>query len=176
MSNLLFTSDLHFGHENIVEFRNEVHGTNFRDATDMNEWLVASWNSMVRPRDTVWVLGDVVWGNENLKWLKELNGSKKLILGNHDLERGHYYLKGYMKYFDEIYGVKKKYGFVMTHVPVHPNELQYRSWRNNVHGHIHHKDKMLESPQYINVNVDVRDGFPVTLDRLRMELGDEFSI
>lgn len=176
MSNVFFTSDLHFGHESIVDFRRSVHGQDFQDAEDVNIWLMDRWNARVRPKDLVWVLGDVVWGNENLKWLDTLNGTKNLILGNHDLEKGHYFLKGYMSKFKEIYGVKKKYGFVMSHVPIHPNELAYRSWKTNVHGHIHHKEKMLEEPEYINVNVDVNSGFPLTLEEIRERIKDGAEI
>jgi len=173
MSNVFFTSDLHFGHDNLLEFRREVHNNAFPSyIEDMNQWLIEKWNSRVRPRDTVWVLGDVAWGDENLHYLAQCNGTKNLILGNHDLERGDSKLANYQREFEYIGGVKKKYKFVMSHCPIHPLELEHRNWTNNVHGHIHHFDRCLPEPTYINVNVDVNKGLPLSLDEIRKKIGD----
>ena len=168
-SQVFITSDLHIGHENLVEFRNQVHGTSHVDRNDMNQWLLAGWNSEVRPKDHVWVLGDVAWTKEDLELLDSMNGHKHLVLGNHDTERSTMGINEYLPYFESIHGCVKKYGFVMTHVPIHPQELAYR-WTHNVHGHIHHKERIIDDPRYINVNLDVRSGFPVKLDDLREEI------
>ena len=173
MANVFFTSDLHFGHENLVTFRNSVHKQGFTCSDDVDEWLIERWNSRIRKRDDiVWVLGDAAWGYDNFHHFARLNGTKKLIMGNHDLEKGNYNIgfKRMMAEFDEVYGVKKKYGFVMSHCPIHPNELEYRNWHTNVHGHIHHIEKCLGEPKYINVNVDVNNGFPLTLDEIREKI------
>ncbi len=57
----------------------------------MNEMLVANWNSVVKPDDHVYHLGDFCFGNvEKWNWCLEpgrLNGHIHLILGNHDPER-----------------------------------------------------------------------------------------
>ena len=53
-----FTSDLHFGHANIIEYS----GRPFRDVDHMNRALIERWNALVQPADTVWVLGDVAMG------------------------------------------------------------------------------------------------------------------
>lgn len=170
---IYFTSDLHFGHETIVDFRRKVHGQDFQDVNDVNEFLIERWNSVVRsPNDIVWVLGDAAWGYDNFHHFARLNGRKRLIMGNHDMERGNYKIgfKRMMAEFEEIYGMKRKYGFIMSHAPIHPNELQYRNWKTNVHGHIHHFEKCLEEPMYINVNVDVNKGFPLSLEEIREKI------
>jgi len=77
-----FTSDLHFGHRNIIEYC----GRPFADVEEMNAALVARWNAIVGPADTVWVLGDVALGriSETLPLVGRLAGVKRLAPGNHD--------------------------------------------------------------------------------------------
>ena len=57
----------------------------------MNEALVNNWNSVVKPEDHVYHLGDFCFGNvEKWNWCLEpgrLNGHIHLILGNHDPDR-----------------------------------------------------------------------------------------
>lgn len=165
-----FTSDLHFDHYNFTEFRGGIHGTYFTDVEDMNLWIVANHNHVVRKKDDiVWILGDVSWTEHGLEYLKLMNGRKRLILGNHDTEKSNFQIDKYLPYFEQIHGVSKKYGMVMTHVPIHEQELAYR-WKINVHGHIHHKERCIEDPRYINVNIDVRRGFPTSLEDIREEV------
>ena len=168
-SQVFITSDLHLGHANLREFRNEVHNKSFSETSDVDQWLLAQWNSVVRHKDIVWVLGDVAWSKSDLEWLALMNGHKKLVLGNHDAEGRGMSIDDYLPYFESVHGCIKKYGLVMTHVPIHPQELAFR-WTTNVHGHIHHMDRCLPKPNYINVNVDVRGGFPVKLDDIREEI------
>lgn len=84
MSNLFFTSDLHFGHKNIIKFCNRP----FSSVEEMNDGLVARWNDVVKPNDTVWVLGDFAFTNiDHIKEILErLNGNIHMVLGNHDHE------------------------------------------------------------------------------------------
>lgn len=77
-----FTSDTHFGHKRIIELCNRP----FNDVHHMNEMLIANWNDMVAPGDTVYHLGDVALGPW-VEWhniLTRLNGYKILVVGNHE--------------------------------------------------------------------------------------------
>lgn len=77
-----WTSDLHFGHENIIAYANRPFG----DVVDMEEKLIENWNCMVSSSDEVWIVGDFAMGqlSETLPVVKRLNGRKVLIPGNHD--------------------------------------------------------------------------------------------
>lgn len=81
------TSDSHFWHENILKYCNRPFGS----VEEMNEALVNNWNSVVKPDDHIYHLGDFCFGNvEKWNWCLEpgrLNGHIHLILGNHDPER-----------------------------------------------------------------------------------------
>lgn len=52
----------------------------------MNETLIHNWNSVVKPNDTVWHLGDFGFANINRlkEILRRLNGDKNFVYGNHD--------------------------------------------------------------------------------------------
>lgn len=80
-----FTSDLHFGHARLLEL-SVMRGAAFATVSEMKEALVANWNSVVAPEDTVWVLGDFdMHGKEaSLALVPCLKGTKILVSGNHD--------------------------------------------------------------------------------------------
>lgn len=78
------TADTHFGHASIIQNCNRP----FASVEEMDEALVERWNAVVHPRDTVWHLGDFGFADESRlsKLFHALNGTKRLILGNHDLD------------------------------------------------------------------------------------------
>ena len=81
--NIWFTSDLHFGHKNVIKFCNRP----FADIKEMGEKLIENWNSCVKENDIIFVLGDVFWFNDShsiKKVLNKLNGIIYIIPGNHD--------------------------------------------------------------------------------------------
>ncbi|QDM22737.1 metallophosphoesterase [Tardiphaga sp. vice154] len=78
-----FTGDTHFGHKGILEFSARP----FESIDEHNRALVDAWNSVVQPSDTVWHLGDFahrIDARRKASIFGKLNGSKHLILGNHD--------------------------------------------------------------------------------------------
>ena len=87
---IYFTSDTHFGHQNIAGKNVSRWKDGYRqyESTEtMNQALVKSFNQTVKPGDTVYHLGDWSFGGvENvLRFRKQLNcDSIHLILGNHD--------------------------------------------------------------------------------------------
>lgn len=81
-----YIADTHFGHSNILRFDHRP----FDDVYQMEEAMVMLWNAAVRKNDTVYILGDFCFGKADdwLQIVQQLNGTKVLIEGNHDL--GHY--------------------------------------------------------------------------------------
>ncbi len=103
----------------------------------MDEALIKNWNKVVKPGDIVYHLGDVAMGRyDNLSAIMaRLNGSKRLVVGNHDdipwLSRGGWFKKVMMwRMFPE-------YNMLLTHVPIHMAPPTFERGYTNVHGHIH---------------------------------------
>lgn len=83
MQKVFFTSDLHFGHENVLRFDNRP----FASVEEMDAELVRRWNAKVGKGDLVYVLGDLIWKSRNgdaHNLIRSLNGQIILIKGNHD--------------------------------------------------------------------------------------------
>lgn len=85
-----FTSDLHFGHVNILKYtpqrRTYLGLSDDADVTDMNEAIVELWNRQVDADDEVFIVGDVAMGlvHDTIRYVSRLNGTKHLVRGNHD--------------------------------------------------------------------------------------------
>lgn len=139
----------------------------------MNETIRDNWNKVIKPQDKIYHLGDVYFGgaskDENIKFLKSLNGHKRLILGNHDNGKDQVLQHCFEKI--DVWRMFPEYRLLLTHVPVHISTLN-KSGRNgqpdfqltNVHGHIHNR----ESPAgpYINVSVEMINYTPVSIEEL----------
>ncbi|NDW07360.1 metallophosphoesterase [Jiella pacifica] len=83
MIRTFFTADHHFGHEGVIR----MSGRPFASIDEMNRELVARWNAVVAPGDTVWHLGDFSYKMPIVdaeKIFRLLNGRKYLVVGNHD--------------------------------------------------------------------------------------------
>lgn len=169
MSNIYVISDTHFGHSNILKFKddegNHFRGDVFKDVSDMDEYMIRQWNSVVKPMDKVYHLGDVYFGRQDYadNILSRLNGHKRLILGNHDKGKDTVLLK----HFDKImlWRVFSEYSLLLSHVPQSLDVLKFRDREfRNVHGHIH--QRILPNKRYINVSVEVIGYKPVLLKDL----------
>lgn len=170
------TSDTHFNHENIIKYCNRPFGS----VEEMNETLIENWNSVVKPGDKVYHLGDVFMGDkEGFKKLwPRLNGQKRLIVGNYDdikfLSCGSFFKKvGMWRMFPE-------YQCVLTHVPLRLNpESVDHKYNYNLHGHLH--DLYVRHPngnkdtRYFNCCVEHHNFTPIhlqsTMEKVKMGYG-----
>lgn len=168
MPEIFLISDTHFGHNKILEFeptRRELGAT----IEEHNEALVDRWNSVVRPKDTVWHLGDVLFGREAFKYLARLNGIKKLVMGNHD----NYPVDLYLRHFRTVKAcVKLDNDFLLTHIPVH--ESQKHRFTANIHGHLHSRT-VPGDPFYVNVSCERIDFTPIPLHVVKRGLTPEVT-
>lgn len=155
MSNTFLISDTHFSHNGVVKFLCD-DGSKLRpwdNVEDMDEAMVDNWNTVVRPQDKVYHLGDVVINRKALKILSRLNGTKVLIKGNHDIFR----LEEYTPYFKDVRGSHKLENFILTHIPLHPDSVA-RWCDGNLHGHLH-SNRVMKTVhrQYEFLNYEVLD-------------------
>lgn len=174
MRNIFVVSDTHFNHENIIKFCNRPYAS----AKEMNEALVENWNSVVRPQDKVYHLGDVYMGGgfpreSTLRLLKSLNGHKRLILGNHDNGKDQILREAFEKI--DVWRMFPEFGLLLTHVPVHQSTLGEVRFQTgeikkpemlNIHGHIH-TNPSPDGP-YQCVCVEQIGYTPVNIEELRI--------
>lgn len=173
MSEVFVIGDTHFGHKNILTFKdsNGEMLRNFPSLEAMHDHIIERWVAVVRPQDKVYHLGDVAFTMESLDILRILPGHKRLVRGNHDL----FDTAVYMKYFEEIYGVRQINGAWLTHIPMHPGSL-FKA-KVNIHGHLHKNkvQKQFYSPEfdfmeedidplYFNASVECINYTPVALE------------
>ena len=125
------------------------------------DFLVAKHNAVVKPEDTLWMVGDAVYKNAK-EFLPQVaarfNGTKVLYRGNHDVVFTDEELK---QYFSEIVpegdGRTINLGDVtcwVTHYPTQGKEDMF-----NIVGHIHAAWKF--QLNMLNVGVDVHHFAPV---------------
>lgn len=175
---IFFTSDLHFEHNNIIQYCNRPFST----IESMNNMLINRWNNVVTSNDTVYVLGDIgCWYNKEYRSrvvnnIKQLNGTKMLIIGNHD----HAFDKEeLLTVFESIHerlvisvemSPDRTQKIVLDHFPLVSWDGQHHgSWQ--LFGHIHSvnnqssvKDRLCIG-QY-DVGVDNNNFTPVSLNEL----------
>lgn len=174
-------SDTHYNQLDILTFY-DFKGRRVRDfdnVEEMNERIIEGWNSVVKPNDIVYHLGDVFYDRTaehrtrfEKDW-KRFNGHKRLIVGNHDDVR---YLSGKDSegrwLFEKVMFWRKypEFGLIFSHVPLHESglysSLDFSKQLLNVHGHIH----SMESPEgpFKNVCVEVVNYTPVNIEELRI--------
>ena len=90
MKNTWVISDTHFNQATMLEFTDCAGKPprEFDNVDQMNEAMFDNWNDVISPTDTVYHLGDVLFGPDKVEWLEnnfaKLPGKKHLIMGNHD--------------------------------------------------------------------------------------------
>lgn len=136
MSKIFYIADTHFDHDAIISFDNRpfIFG-----AEEMNAALIKNWNGVVGKDDTVYILGDFCWSTAD-RWievLKQLNGNKELILGNHDLKNMPAKLKKMFQDIKEYKEIKDNgRDVVLCHYPIPCFKNHFYGWYH-LYGHVH---------------------------------------
>lgn len=176
--NTFLTADTHFGHAGVCRFLRD-DGTKLRpwdDPAEMDEIMVQRWNSVVKPTDKVYHLGDVVINRKSLSILHRLNGDKVLIRGNHDIFK----LEDYTRFFRDVRGCHVLDGMILTHIPVHEESLG--RFGVNIHGHLHYRRVVTRKhagatevidPRYHCVSVEHTDYTPIALEVVKERIINE---
>lgn len=169
-NDIWFISDTHWQHENILKFC-PSRAERWDTVKEMNEAMIDNWNSVVKPQDKVYHLGDVTFGNKddyvnNIH--PRLNGKKRLIVGNHDpiqfiANKGIFQKVMLWRVWSD-----PEYPFLFTHVPVHNSSIVSRVGCENainVHGHIHENPS--PSEQHFCVCVEQINFTPIHIEDLK---------
>ena len=177
-----FTSDHHFGHQNILKFMSDTR--KFANTDRMGEVLVKNWNAAIGHEDEVFVLGDFAYKEREFQnIMPRLNGKKWLVVGNHDPHfktvakgdllsaRGYLRALGFEDVFlnasIEISGIGK---VMLSHFPYWPAkpeetpayDLRYEELRPLrgehvllMHGHVHSKTIAIKDDNGLMLDIGV---------------------
>ncbi|HTF69015.1 MAG TPA: metallophosphoesterase family protein [Edaphobacter sp.] len=167
MRKQFFTSDTHFGHENIIKFCNRP----FANVAEMNEAMIERWNAVVGEKDVVYHLGDFacrIKPDEVAEIASRLNGYIYFLTGNHDDETHRAFNRGHLPNFSllplyyeaEIEGQK----IVMCHYGM-------RTWHHDLRGtwHLYGHSHAGLPPlgKSCDVGVDAWDFTPIEFSALK---------
>ena len=169
-----FTSDTHFNHANIIKFCNRP----FKDVEQMNDVMIANWNSVIGKDDTVFHLGDFCLGGaaEWTKILDRLNGKIYLIMGNHDLKN---IRQGFISRFEHVamqmhikVGKQRIY---LCHYPFLCFEGSYKDvWQLFGHVHTRRSNSGIDAgrlqylyPTQYDVGVDNNNYAPISFEQVK---------
>lgn len=170
--NTYISSDHHFHHLRICEYCDRP----FYDIDEMNSFLISKWNSIVKPDDHVYYLGDFGLARpEKLMPIRgKLNGIWKLFLaGNHDRtsmvnipELAETIIKysPTKRYEIELDGIP----FVMSHCPI---QRDFKDDRIYLFGHTH-STLTKENPNVNNIHIgcDAWDYGPCSIEQIKKML------
>lgn len=164
--NRFFTSDLHFSHSNIIRYCKRP----FDNADEMDECLIANWNSVVTPDDQVWVLGDMFFCNENkaANILRRLHGKIVLLPGNHDTQimKSEAFKRKFFRILPDLHMERfNGHEISMCHYPL----LSWKSAHHGafmLHGHVHANRPTDGKFRRYDVGVDANGFTPVSWEHI----------
>ena len=169
-----FTADEHYAHWNINRFCNR----GFKDLHHMHKTLRDNFNSVVKPEDHTYHLGDFTFesdpGQVHSKYVQPLNGGHTFLMGSHDK-----WLKREWDTHEAIFGLRKAPSYlieksienrflVMCHYAM-------RTWPRSHHGSIqlfgHSHGRLEASENQLDVGVDTNNFYPYDLPSILRKLG-----
>ena len=161
------TSDLHFGHTNIMKFC-PVTRARFRNDVDyMNEAMVKEWNELIAPEDLVYILGDIAFlpAQKAAETVNRLNGTKILVEGNHDRKALNdptfrRCFQEVHKYLDINYMGTK---VVMFHYPIAEWDQMHRG-SVHFHGHLHGGTSGMEKFRCRDMGMDATGMIAISME------------
>lgn len=166
------TSDLHFGHQKEFLYGPRGYESNLHMIAD----VVERWNNKVAPEDHVYVLGDLVMGeNEkfSLHMLQYLNGNIHIVLGNHDTDRRKELYEKCPNVVEVALAIRfryKKFHCYLSHYPTltsnYDDEEPLCTRMINFCGHTHTKDPFCDWDKgtIYHVELDAHNNEPVLID------------
>ena len=177
---IFLTSDTHWFHENVIQYCNRP----WQDIDQMGRGLVKNWNNVVRKKDIVYHLGDVAMGGPKRmddlnKILNQLNGTIRLIRGNHDTYimkepcvNRFEWVKDYheLKYTSPNHGKRK---FILCHYPLLTWNGSGRKAKDGnpysvmLHGHCHGNiDDRNRDTTRMDMGVDSNNYAPIWIENI----------
>ncbi len=178
-----FSSDHHFGHLNAMMGWAGQKGAQrprpWQSLEDMTEGLIERHNSVVKPGENCYFLGDMFWrtfGLENaLSVMNRLNGNHYYVLGNHEEMMEHDALRRrfiWVKDRAKIRPDKRYPSIVLDH---YAGRVWDGSHKGNfqLYGHSHGNIPNFNRSMDVGVDAGSNNWTPVSLDQIVAAFGDQ---
>lgn len=128
-----FSSDFHFDHKNVIKHDNRP----FDNIGEMNDAIIMNHNSIVKPGDNFYFLGDLCFSKRPEYFLEQLNGNLHFIKGNHDHRDTVKIFQRYGVYLGEQKKIKiNQQEIVLNHFAMRVwDKMHHGTW--HLYGHSH---------------------------------------
>lgn len=177
------TGDYHFCHDR--EFVWKPRG--FNSCEEMCEAIVQKHNEKVSKEDHIYILGDIMLGNNpevGLSYLQRLNGFLHLVRGNHDSNKRWELYRLYspatlsvVEQENALFLKYKKHTFFLSHYPTITANLEPEHLSQmviNIHSHTHQKTNFYKNAPFIyHCGLDSHNCEPVLLDDIIDEIHEQ---
>jgi len=172
MGAVWITSDWHFNHD-----RDFIYGPRgFESVYEMNKAILLRHNEVVAPEDDVYVLGDLMLGDNDLglRLIKNLKGNIHVIRGNHDTDTR-------LDLYNQCYNIVEvtegqffkynKYHFYLSHFPALVGNYDDNGLKKGylgLCGHYHTTDPFIDwnKGKIFHCEVDTNNCYPWNIDTI----------
>ena len=180
MGNIFATSDLHFGHD-----RAFVWGARgFKSIEEHDAEMIKRWNEVVTAEDDVYILGDLMLGDNahGIQCLSQLNGKLHILTGNHCTaarQKLYHTLENMVEFCGCATTIKyKKKQLYLSHYPTITSNMEANPHQAvfNLYGHTHQTTNFYNGQPFMyHVGVDSHNCYPVLLDDVITEIKNEIN-
>lgn len=157
-----FTSDWHIGHANSLVFDSRP----FKNLDEMHSSLIRIYNSTVPTNGICYFLGDIGLTSNDLvrSIIEQLQGTKVLVLGNHDKGSNSMYKVGFDVVLNGaiLYIAKEK--VTLTHCPLlgvyreDTSEMKNSNLNENWHGETRHSQYSVKDEGQFHLHGHIHSG------------------
>ena len=180
MGNIFATSDLHLGHD-----RAFVWGARgFKSIEEHDAEIIKRWNEVVTAEDDVYILGDLMLGDNahGISCLSQLNGKLHILTGNHCTsarQKLYHTLENMVEFCGCATTIKyKKKQLYLSHYPTITSNMEANPHQAvfNLYGHTHQTTNFYNGQPFMyHVGVDSHNCYPVLLDDVITEIKNEID-
>ena len=180
MGNIFATSDLHFGHNQAF-----IWGARgFKSIEEHDSEIIKRWNEVVTAEDDVYILGDLMLGDNahGIHCLSQLNGKLHILTGNHCTsarQKLYHTLENMVEFCGCATTIKyKKKQLYLSHYPTITSNMEANPHQAvfNLYGHTHQTTNFYNGQPFMyHVGVDSHNCYPVLLDDVITEIKNEIN-
>ena len=180
MGKIFATSDLHFCHNR--EFIWGARG--FKSIEEHDAEIIKRWNEVVTTEDDVYILGDLMLGDNahGIHCLSQLNGKLHILTGNHCTsarQKLYHTLENMVEFCGCATTIKyKKKQLYLSHYPTITSNMEANPHQAvfNLYGHTHQTTNFYNGQPFMyHVGVDSHNCYPVLLDDVITEIKNEIN-